>query len=136
MKKLLYLLLAYFLFATLAFGQYGSRIHFGTAFESTDSTRITSNVDNTAADGATVYSPLVATGKLEGSYGVRYYASANSGTPTFTVYARFWYRSGPALKHWGDWNVVFSGAAVNTNLFVQYVQGSSLTWWHQSDGIQ
>ena len=137
MKKLIYLLSFIFCLLSMANAQYGDQIHFGNTFASTDSTLLSAYVDSTAADGATIYSGLVYMGKLYGSYGVTYLPKAVSGTPTFTLSARFWYKAGSDLDHWSDdWETVFSGAAVDVRKFIKYTSGSSLTWWHQADGIQ
>lgn len=133
MKRILLILLVLAGFA-LAQDGYGEWLTTGSGFEDSDSTILSNSDYVTSSDGDMLFTGLLNLGRIDGVYAVTLYAASSSGTPTFDVDARFYYKAAPAGHHWGDWNSVFSGVSADELQKLEF-NGSTPAWWGHGNGI-
>ncbi len=125
-------------FTTLLFGQvrWGDQILLGDYFTNSDSTRLTrGSLRTTMTNDDTLYSGALNV-NADGIYAVSFYADATSGSPTYTVQARLYYKQAPTGKHWSDWNDIFSSGTTAMTLKTLSYSRDGISWWAEANAIQ
>jgi len=74
-------------------------------------------------------------GDKEGIYAIAFFADTTSGTPTYTVQVRFYYRNMPAGGRWSDWNDAFSSVSAETLHTLSYSR-DGINWWVEGNALQ